>query len=71
MEIGSSDLQFTFGAGFKIWKEQASCDICMDIRVFTDDLMLCFCSDQTAGFVSLVNPFQNGKILVYLSVSLV
>lgn len=52
MNLGSSNVQFTFDADFKIWKEQASCDVCMGIRVFTYDLMLCFCFDQTGGFIS-------------------
>lgn len=59
----------TFDTEFKICK-QASCDVCINIRVITGDLVVCVSSDQTAGFVSCLNLFQKGKILVQLPVSL-
>jgi len=43
---------FTFDTEFKIWKQQVSCDVCMNIKILTGDLEVCVSSDQTAGFVS-------------------
>lgn len=35
-----SNVLFTFDTDFKVWERQASCDVCMPIRVLTGDLVV-------------------------------
>lgn len=44
-------MRFIFDADLKIWKKQAPVICVWASRVFTDVLMLCFCSDQAAGHI--------------------
>lgn len=58
--MGCSDVLFTCDTEFKIWK-QVTCDVCMNVRVLTGDVVVCVSSDQTAGFVCMMKCISEWK----------